>query len=109
VIETRELTKRFGDFTALDRCSLRVARGEVFGLLGPNGAGKSTLIRLLLGFMQPTSGTAAVGGLDCYQERLRVHQQLSYLPGERQSSLAIFFRGSLGLQSRPGDGDRQAA
>ena len=82
MIETRELTKRFGDFTALDRCTLRVARGEVFGLLGPNGAGKSTLIRLLLGFMQPTSGTASVGGLDCYQERLRVHQQLSYLPGD---------------------------
>lgn len=93
MIETCDLTKRFGDFTALDRCSLRVSQGEVFGLLGPNGAGKSTLIRLLLGFMQPTSGTALVGGLDCYRERLRVHQQLSYLPGD-----ARLFRAMNGRQ-----------
>jgi ABC-2 type transport system ATP-binding protein len=93
VIETRDLTKRFGDFTALDRCTLQVARGEVFGLLGPNGAGKSTLIRLLLGFMQPTSGAALVGGLDCYRDRLRVHQQLSYLPGD-----ARLFRAMNGRQ-----------
>ncbi|MCE2793283.1 MAG: ABC transporter ATP-binding protein [Planctomycetota bacterium] len=93
MIETRDLTKRFGDFTALDRCTLQVARGEVFGLLGPNGAGKSTLIRLLLGFMQPTSGAALVGGLDCYRDRLRVHQQLSYLPGD-----ARLFRAMNGRQ-----------
>jgi ABC-2 type transport system ATP-binding protein len=93
VIETRELTKRFGDFTALDQCTLQVQRGEVFGLLGPNGAGKSTLIRLLLGFMQPTSGAALVAGLDCYRDRLRVHQQLSYLPGD-----ARLFRAMNGRQ-----------
>lgn len=93
MIETRELTKRFGDFTALDQCTLQVQRGEVFGLLGPNGAGKSTLIRLLLGFMQPTSGAALVAGLDCYRDRLRVHQQLSYLPGD-----ARLFRAMNGRQ-----------
>lgn len=93
MIETRELTKRFGDFTALDHCTLRVERGEVFGLLGPNGAGKSTLIRLLLGFMQPTSGAALVGGLDSYRDRLRVHQLLSYLPGD-----ARLFRAMNGRQ-----------
>jgi ABC-2 type transport system ATP-binding protein len=93
VIETRELTKRFGDFTALDQCTLQVQRGEVFGLLGPNGAGKSTLIRLLLGFMQPTSGAALVAGLDCYRDRLRVHQKLSYLPGD-----ARLFRAMNGRQ-----------
>ena len=93
MIETRELTKRFGDFTALDQCTLQVQRGEVFGLLGPNGAGKSTLIRLLLGFMQPTSGAALVAGLDCYRDRLRVHQKLSYLPGD-----ARLFRAMNGRQ-----------
>lgn len=80
--ETHSLTKRFGSFTALDNCSVSIQQGEVFGLLGPNGAGKSTLIRLLMGFLNPTSGSATVAGLDCYSQRVAVHEAVSYLPGD---------------------------
>ncbi len=53
IIETQSLTKRYGDVTALNGCSLLIERGEVYGLLGPNGSGKTTLIRLLMGFLRP--------------------------------------------------------
>ena len=82
VVETRDLTKRFGPLVALDRCSLRIERGEVHGLLGPNGAGKTTLIRLLMGFLRPTSGTATVMGLDCHRQSVEVHQRVAYVPGD---------------------------
>lgn len=82
LVVTHELSKRYRDFQALDGVSVQVGQGEVFGLLGPNGAGKSTLIRCLLGFLQPTSGTASIGGLDCYKDRVKVHEGLSYLPGD---------------------------
>jgi ABC-2 type transport system ATP-binding protein len=81
-VETNELTKRYGDVTALYECSLQVRRGEVFGLLGPNGAGKTTLLRMLLGFLHPTSGTARIDGFDCCRASLDVRQRVSYLPGE---------------------------
>ena len=81
-VETHSLTKRFGSFTALGNCSVSIQQGEVFGLLGPNGAGKSTLIRLLMGFLNPTSGSATVAGLDCYSQRVAVHEAVSYLPGD---------------------------
>lgn len=79
---SRELTKVFGDFRALSNCSLTVEKGEVFGLLGPNGAGKSTWIRLLMGFLNPTSGSASVGGFDCHRQRDAVHRMVAYLPGD---------------------------
>lgn len=82
IIQTHGLTKRFGDFTALDDVSIEIERGEVFGLLGPNGAGKSTLIRTLMGFLKPTAGNAAVNGLDCYVDRVKVHDVVTYLPGD---------------------------
>lgn len=82
LIKIRKLTKRFGDFTALDGCGLEIEQGEVFGLLGPNGAGKSTLLRLLLGFMKPTDGVALIDNLDCYKDRVAVHRNLVYLPGD---------------------------
>ena len=81
-VETHSLTKRYGDFTALDGFSFGVARGEVVGLLGPNGAGKTTLLRLLLGFLRPTAGTAIIDGLDCYRRSYEVHRRVSYLPGD---------------------------
>lgn len=82
LVETRHLTKRFGDFIALNECCLEIHRGEVLGLLGPNGAGKTTLIRLLMGFMRPTSGSATIGGLDCYRESVEVHRHVAYVPGD---------------------------
>lgn len=81
-VETRSLTKRYGQFAALADCSLGVEQGEVFGLLGPNGAGKTTLLRLLMGYLCPTSGSAAIDGLDCHRDSVKVHQRVSYLPGE---------------------------
>jgi ABC-2 type transport system ATP-binding protein len=63
-IETRDLTKRYGDQLAVDRLNLRVERGEIFGFLGPNGAGKTTTMRMLLGLIRPSSGTAEVLGMD---------------------------------------------
>ena len=82
LIRTTGLTKRFGSFTALNDVTLDIGRGEVFGLLGPNGAGKSTLIRTLMGFLKPTAGNATIGELDCYNQRVDVHQDVTYLPGD---------------------------
>ncbi|MHB0956487.1 MAG: ABC transporter ATP-binding protein [Pirellulaceae bacterium] len=81
-IVTEELTKRYGDVSALRHCTLSVLRGEVFGLLGPNGAGKTTLLRLLMGFLHPTAGWARIDDLDCYRQSLAVRQRVAYLPGE---------------------------
>jgi len=67
-VETHSLSKQFDHFTAVDRVSFSVARGQIFGLLGPNGAGKTTTIRMLLGLLRPTSGTAAVLGLDIVKQ-----------------------------------------
>ena len=66
---------------ALDGVSLEVREGEIFGFLGPNGAGKSTFIRLLLGFLHPTAGTAAVLGLDSDRESVAIRARTGYLPG----------------------------
>lgn len=82
LVETHQLGKRYRDFQALDDVNVAVEQGEVFGLLGPNGAGKSTFIRCLMGFLQPTSGTATISGMDCYRDRVSVHEKLSYLPGD---------------------------
>ena len=82
IVRTVELTKAFGEFTALDRCSLSIPNGQVFGLLGPNGAGKTTLLRLLMGFMKPTSGHAFINSLDCHRQRTQVHRLVAYLPGD---------------------------
>jgi ABC-2 type transport system ATP-binding protein len=80
LVETDGLSKRYGRVAALVECSLGVERGEILGLLGPNGAGKTTLLRLLLGYLKPTAGRAAVDGLDCYRRAIDVHRRLSYLP-----------------------------
>jgi ABC-2 type transport system ATP-binding protein len=82
VVLTKQLTKRYGDVAALNNCSLGIGRGEVFGLLGPNGAGKTTFLRLLLGYLRPTSGSAVILGHDCYRHSLEVRRQVAYLPGE---------------------------
>jgi ABC-2 type transport system ATP-binding protein len=73
------LVKRFGDFIAVDRISLEVRKGEVFGFLGPNGAGKSTTIRMLCGLLRPTSGRARVAGYDVGREPELVRQNIGYM------------------------------
>lgn len=79
-IETRSLTKRFGDVLAVDDLSLVVESGEIFGFLGPNGAGKSTTIDVLLDFVRPTSGTATVLGYDAQREGEAVRRHTGVLP-----------------------------
>jgi ABC-2 type transport system ATP-binding protein len=84
VVRFAEASKRFGDTLALDRLTLEVHEGEIVGLLGPNGAGKTTSLRLLLGLIAPTGGHAEVFGIDAWQEPVRAHQQLAFIPGEFQ-------------------------
>ncbi|MFN0158727.1 MAG: ATP-binding cassette domain-containing protein [Bacteroidota bacterium] len=78
-IEVRGLTKTFGAFAAVDRINFTVKRGEIFGFLGANGAGKSTTIRMLCGLLQPTSGTALVGGFDISTQTELVKQSIGYM------------------------------
>ncbi len=80
VIVTRRLTKRYGEFSAVESLDLTVRRGEVFGLLGPNGAGKTTTVLMLLGLTEPTRGVVRVLGLDPTREPLAVKRQVGYLP-----------------------------
>ena len=82
VVVTNRLTKHFPSVRALTDFNCEINRGEVVGLLGPNGSGKSTLVRLLMGFMTPTSGQAEVLGLDSQQDRVAVHENVAYLPGD---------------------------
>src|ERR1700749_879452 len=82
VIETNQLTKRYGHSTALDALDLQVDQGEVFGYLGPNGAGKSTTISLLLGLIRASSGQARLFGLDAWHDAPVIHRRLAYVPSE---------------------------
>jgi len=88
-IEVRGLTKRFGDFTAVDAISFRVAQGEIFGMLGPNGAGKSTLIRMLTTLVAPTAGTALVGGADIVTHPDDVRRAIGVIPQAMTSDLEL--------------------
>lgn len=78
-VETFNLTRKFGDLTAVKSVNLKIERGEIFGLLGPNGAGKSTLIRLLCALLKPTSGTALVGGFSIIDEPEEVKKIIGYM------------------------------
>lgn len=78
-IVVRDLTKKFGAFTAVDRVSFSVKKGEIFGFLGANGAGKSTTIRMLCGLLEPTGGTALVGGFDINTQTEQLKQNIGYM------------------------------
>ena len=78
-IVVRDLTRKFGAFTAVDRISFEVSRGEIFGFLGANGAGKSTAIRMMCGLLKPTSGTAVVDGVDVTREPEEVKRRIGYM------------------------------
>jgi ABC-2 type transport system ATP-binding protein len=110
-IDVQHLTRRFGTFVAVDDVSFRVGEGEIFGFLGANGAGKSTTIRMLCGLLQPTGGTAVVGGVDVSRDPEGVKRRIGYM-SQRFSlyeSLTVdenirFFAGLYGLS-----GERYAA
>jgi ABC-2 type transport system ATP-binding protein len=80
VLSTRLLTKRYGSLTAVDELELEVGAGELFGFLGPNGAGKTTTIKMLVGLLRPTSGTATVAGIDIVREPERAKARIGYVP-----------------------------
>ena len=80
MIELSGLTKRYGDFTAVDHLDLQIARGEIFGLLGPNGAGKSTTILMILGLTEPDEGSVRVDGIDPVSRPVEVKKHVGYLP-----------------------------
>jgi ABC-2 type transport system ATP-binding protein len=80
VLATRELTRRFGELTAVDRLNLSVGGGEIFGLLGPNGAGKTTTIKMLTTLLPPTSGCATVAGFDIVSRPADVRRSIGYVP-----------------------------
>jgi ABC-2 type transport system ATP-binding protein len=110
-IEVTNLTRTFGQFLAVDRVSFDVATGEIFGFLGSNGAGKSTTIRMLCGLLQPTAGSARVGGIDVQRDPEGVKRRIGYM-SQRFSLYELltadqnirFFAGLYGLR-----GDRLAA
>ena len=78
-IHTVDLTKRFGDFTAVDQISFTVKRGEIFGFLGPNGAGKTTTMRMIMGLLPPTSGEVTVLGFHGQKQKSEIHQRIGYM------------------------------
>src|SRR2546425_6538734 len=79
VIRTENLTRRFGELTAVDRLNVEVPRGEIFGLVGPDGAGKTTTLRMLCGLMDPTAGSARVAGHDVARDARAVKDQIGYM------------------------------
>src|SRR5215467_8320548 len=79
VITTDKLTKRFGDFVAVNQISFEVGKGEIFGFLGANGAGKTTAIRMLCGLSIPTSGQATIAGFDVYKQTENIKRNIGYM------------------------------
>lgn len=80
VVVTESLTKRYGDFCALDNLSIEVLSGQILGFIGPNGAGKTTTIKILVGLSKPTSGRAMINGIDCSREAARIKRAVGYMP-----------------------------
>ena len=78
-VEVEQLTKRFGDFVAVDRVSFQVGKGEIFGFLGPNGAGKSTTIRILCGLLTPSAGKGRVSGFDVASQPEQIRENIGYM------------------------------
>jgi len=80
MIEVKNLSKNYGDRAAIRSLNFKIEKGDVVGLLGPNGAGKSTTMKILTGYMSPSSGTALVGGVDVFEQPLEVKKKIGYLP-----------------------------
>lgn len=99
-IETTDLTRRFGDMTAVDHINLGVPYGQIFGLLGPNGAGKSTTIKMLTTLLDPTSGTAIVSGFDIVKTPAEVRRRIGYVPQMLSADGALTGRENLILSAK---------
>jgi len=82
IIQTNRLTKSYGKSRGIIEVAFAISEGEVFGYLGPNGAGKTTTMRVLMGLLRPSSGSASIGGLDCWRQPTEVKKLVGYLPGE---------------------------
>ena len=112
LLRTDKLTKHYGSFAALEDLTFQMVPGEVVGLLGPNGSGKTTALRLLLGFLRPTSGTALVGGHDCWSDSVAARRLIAYLPGELRLYENMTGRQLVGflcrLRGQPINGEIQA-
>ncbi|HEY0554227.1 MAG TPA: ATP-binding cassette domain-containing protein, partial [Thermoanaerobaculia bacterium] len=80
MIEAQNLSRRYGDFTAVDGISFSVREGEILGMLGPNGAGKTTTIRMITGFLPPSGGRVTVDGKDLFESPREARRQVGYLP-----------------------------
>ncbi len=112
MIEAQGLTRRYGEFTAVEGISFSVADGEILGILGPNGAGKTTTIRMITGFLPPSSGRVTVNGHDLFHEPIKARREIGYLPetvalyGEMRVSEYLAYRAQLEGMSR---GDARAA
>ncbi|MFN0018159.1 MAG: ABC transporter ATP-binding protein [Pirellulaceae bacterium] len=107
VVVIKQLTKRYGTFTALDDLSLTIQAGQILGMIGPNGAGKTTCIKILVGLARPSSGTASIGGADCVREARRIKHLVGYMADRfgsydnmRVHEYLDFFGATFGL-SRP--------
>ena len=107
VIVIKDLTKKYGQFTALDRLTMSVERGQILGFIGPNGAGKTTTIKILVGLARPTSGQAIISGADCSAEPRRIKRLIGYMPDTfgtydnmRVTEYLDFFGAAFGIPRR---------
>src|SRR5438132_8320517 len=107
VVETKDLTKKYGSLVALDRLNLTVERGQILGFVGPNGAGKTTTIKILVGLARPTSGSARVAGVDCVAQARQLKRLVGYMPDNfgsydnmRVGEYLDFFGAAFGIQRR---------
>ena len=107
MIEVSHLTKAYGAFTAVDDLSFKLAPGEILGFLGPNGAGKTTTIKILVGLMRPTSGSASIAGADCVRDARRIKRLVGFMPDTfgsydnmRVREYLDFFGAAFGLSRR---------
>jgi ABC-2 type transport system ATP-binding protein len=80
MIELKEVSKKYGDFQAVDNLNLTVARGEIFGFLGPNGAGKTTTIKMIAGVLEPSAGTITIGGIDMLKQPEAAKRKIGFIP-----------------------------
>ncbi len=80
VVVAKNLTKRYGDFVALENLSMTVDKGQILGFIGPNGAGKTTTIKILVGLAKPTSGSASIAGADCEKDARKIKRLVGYMP-----------------------------